>query len=411
MKVTESALSEPPPVRSGATLTPSPASSSELFLFGGETFNGSIAHYFNDLHVFSTSSSGWRSITSPNSPLPRSGHWVTATAHAGGTLWLFGGECSSPKMASFYHYNDFWTLSCSSREWSRVETKKGPPARSGHRIIGWKHLVVLFGGFQDTSQSTKYLNDLWVFDVNEYTWTQITLPTHAQRPDARSSFSMLPHEHGLVIYGGYSKKKSKSTPSGKKGKQAATEVGHIHEDSWLLKLDADLSKVRWERRKKPGNPPNPRRVGVTMASHKGRGIMFGGVFDREETDEELNSEFFNGLFAWGVDRNRFFPLVLRKPRAQQKRVVEARGGRRDRAKEGEEELLRNLAMLEGKSADDIKAEEDEMKKEEEKAKSTIMQQDLSLSLPSPRFHCALAVQDDVVGSSTLTISASYADLP
>lgn len=49
------------------------------------------------------------------------------------------GEFSSPKQGTFYHYNDFWHLDPSSREWSRIETKtKGPPARSGHRMTYFK---------------------------------------------------------------------------------------------------------------------------------------------------------------------------------------------------------------------------------------------------------------------------------
>lgn len=407
LKVTETVLSEPPPVRSGATLTASPTTS-ELFLFGGELFNGSVAHFFNDLTIYSPSNNLWRSISSPNAPLPRSGHWLTATPHSGGTLWLFGGEFSSPKQNTFHHYHDFWSFDIKAREWSRIETKgKAPPARSGHRMIGWKNYIVLYGGFQDTSLSTKYLNDLWVFDIDSYTWTGITLPTHSQRPDARSSFSFLPTEIGAVLFGGYSKQKvqtSGASSTGRKqqiGKNTTTEVGHIHDDTWVLRLDTDLTKIRWERRKKPGNLPNPKRVGVTMAFHKGRGIMFGGVHDAAETDESLESVFFNELYAWSTDRNRFFPLVLRKPKQGKRAVVEQRGGRRDRAREGEEELLRNLARLEaeaaGRSAADVDAEEAKKAEEEEAARqAALAQQELTLELPSVRFNTALAVLDDIL---------------
>lgn len=49
------------------------------------------------------------------------------------------GEFSSPKQGTFYHYNDFWRLDPSSREWTRIESKsKGPPARSGHRMTYFK---------------------------------------------------------------------------------------------------------------------------------------------------------------------------------------------------------------------------------------------------------------------------------
>lgn len=63
----------------------------------------------------------------------------------------------------------------------------------------WKHLIILFGGFYDpgiismyfldglqlsleTSYSARYLNDLWVFDTQEYMWTQVELKETDYRP-------------------------------------------------------------------------------------------------------------------------------------------------------------------------------------------------------------------------------------
>ncbi|KAG0641004.1 hypothetical protein HOY80DRAFT_883886 [Tuber brumale] len=414
LKVTETPLPAPPPARANATLAAAP-SGKELFLFGGETFNGAIANFFNELFVYNPAHDEWRQITSPNSPLPRSGHCVTTSQYGGGntgSMWLFGGEFSSPKQGTFYHYNDFWRFDIGSREWARVEGKGGgrggsggggPPARSGHRMVAWKNYILVMGGFQDTSSTTKYLSDLWAFDTNLYTWTAISLPAHAQRPEARSSFSLLPHEQGAVLFGGYSRVKSSSVPSvgHKKGgggsKASSGSVAWkpvIHQDTWFLRMDQDLTKVRWERRKKPGNPPNPPRVGVTMAWHKGRGILFGGVKDEEDSDEGLESTFFNDLFAWGIDRNRFFPLVLRKPRVQKKAGNERGGGRRDRAREAEEDLLRNLKALEAVGKDDYDAEEEE--KKEEKGPVVIKEQAMSLELPHERFNAALAVLGDVL---------------
>ena len=83
-----------------------PVNTNELFLFAGETFNGSLTT-FNDLNIYNAATDNSRCVTSPNSPLPRSGHWICATQHAGGTLWLFGGEFSSPKQNTFYNCNDF----------------------------------------------------------------------------------------------------------------------------------------------------------------------------------------------------------------------------------------------------------------------------------------------------------------
>lgn len=141
LKVTETPC-DPPRARASATLLASPAGD-ELFLFGGEYFNGALATFFNDLHVYIINRDEWRKIDSPNTPLPRSGHAWCRGGNAGG-IWMFGGEFSSPKQGTFYHYNDFWKFEPSDREWTRIETKgKTPPARSGHRMTYYKNYIIL----------------------------------------------------------------------------------------------------------------------------------------------------------------------------------------------------------------------------------------------------------------------------
>jgi hypothetical protein len=342
--------------------------------------------------------------------LPRSGHAWTRGGNAGG-VYLFGGEFSSPKQGTFYHYNDFWRLEPSSREWTRIEAKgKGPPARSGHRMTYYKNYIILFGGFQDTSQNTKYLQDLWLYDTHNYTWHSPNISTASQKPDARSSFSLLPHESGAVLYGGYSRVKA-TTAMSSNNKIAAKRQAlkpMVHQDAWFLRITPPASDgpanalptVRWERRKRPANAPNPPRAGATMAYHKSRGICFGGVHDVEESEEGMDSEFFDTLFAWNIDRNRFFPLTLRRPKTGAKKPVQAdRGGKRGRGKADEEELLRNLARLETKGNlegnnknEDMDADVSETKEEE----TPKIEQPILHAMPHPRFNAQLAVQDDVL---------------
>jgi N-acetylneuraminic acid mutarotase len=136
LKVTEE-TSGPPTPRSSSTIVASPSNRNELLVFGGENFDGTLATFFNNLYIYLIDRGEWREVTSPNSPLPRSGHAWCRGGNAGG-VYLFGGEFSSPKQGTFYHYNDFWHLDPTSREWSRIESKKGPPARSGHRMTYYK---------------------------------------------------------------------------------------------------------------------------------------------------------------------------------------------------------------------------------------------------------------------------------
>ena len=306
-------------------------------------------------------------------------------------------------------FKQFWRFEPSAREWTRIETRgKAPPARSGHRMTYYKNYIILFGGFQDTSQQTKYLADLWLYDTQNFVWHNPVLPLATQKPEARSSFTFLPHESGAVLYGGYSRVKSTVTGKHTKGGgQAQRNVLKplVHQDCFFLRIVQPAAEappnspptVRWERRKKPANGPNPPRAGATMAYHKGRGIMFGGVHDVEESEEGIDSEFFNNLFAWNIERNRYFQLSLRKPRTNQRKLQgDTRSGRRGRGQANEDELLRNLAALEtGKSLADADDMDVEKASEDQDGKQLPMKEVL-LEFPHPRFNAQLTVQDDVL---------------
>jgi len=411
LAVTESKCPPPPP-RSAGTLIAHPTDAREVFLFGGEHFNGALATFYNELFVYRVRDDEWRRVTSPNSPLPRSGHAMCAQPNTG-DLYLFGGEFSSPKQGTFYHYSDFWRLDPGSREWEKIETKgQTPSARSGHRMVGFKRYIILFGGFQDTSAQTKYLNDVWIYDCNTFTWHTPVLPPAAGRPDARSSFSFLPHETGAVLYGGYSRIKASTTAGAKTkgGRQGSRVVMKpvVHQDTWFLRIAAPgpdathntLPTVRWERRKRPANTPAPARAGATMVHHKGRGIAFGGVHDIEESEEGIDSEFFNQLWAYNIDRNRFFQLALRRARPTKKAIAGAGAekARRGRGRADEEELLRNLALIEKSgnldADNDVKIDMGDNSDDDEE--ETKIQKPVVYEMPHPRFNAQLAVQGDVL---------------
>lgn len=407
LKVTEQPCNAPSP-RSAATFIASPSSKNELFLFGGEYYDGLSASFYNDLFVYQINQGEWRQVTSPNSPLPRSGHAWCRGGNTGG-IYLFGGEFSSPKQGTFYHYNDFWYLDPDTREWTRLESKgknKSPPARSGHRMTYWKNFILLFGGFQDTSQQTKYLQDTWVYDTRENVWHEFKLPPASQKPDARSSFSWLPHESGVVLFGGYSRVKALvgTKQQSKAGPQRNVLKPMLHQDSWFLRLALPAGDVapgtppvmRWERRKRPANVVSPARAGITMTYHKGRGLLFGGVHDVEASEEGIESEFFQDLYIYNIDRNRMFPLGLRRLKTTARAQTKATRVR-NRGKADEEELLKNLAALETKGAihqdDDI---EMDLGKEEDESDSEKKVYPVKFEFPHSRFNALLTVQEDTL---------------
>ncbi|PPQ88882.1 hypothetical protein CVT25_009117 [Psilocybe cyanescens] len=339
--VTEELVEGPPSRRANATLTTCP-NGNHLWCIGGEFFSeDGKAYFYNDTFRYTPEKDEWRKFVSPTCPGPRSAHAVVASPGGGGKLFLFeiqGGEFSSLHQNSFHHYRDFWCFDISTHSWDRIDTKIRPTARSGHRMAVWKHLIILFGGFYDPGITTRYLNDLWVFDTQEYSWTLIEMSLAISRPSPRSGFSFLPCADGIVLYGGYCKEYVK-------GKRP---VGVMLEDTWLLKitmpsddtplspttstpkstkpkpssskLSANMPTFKWEKRKRPSDAYAPcLRSGCTMAlwAAKGMGILFGGVTDEDTSEERLDSVFWNDLYGYTLaGKGKWVSMTLKKPKAK-----------------------------------------------------------------------------------------------
>ncbi|KAI8926755.1 hypothetical protein BC831DRAFT_455314 [Entophlyctis helioformis] len=304
-KVTEEFDCPPPSRRCNASLTANPLNPAELLLFGGEFYDGRTVHMYNELFRYNTEKKEWRKTTSPNSPGPRSSHQVVITP--AGRLFLWGGEFVSPNETNFFHWKEgMWTMDLKANAWERLDMRNAPPPRSGHRMTLWKHYIVLFGGFFDNVTTTKYYDDTWLFDTLEFKWIKLDIPE--PRPPSRSGCQLFTHNDTVCLFGGYSKVFVK----GKK------PVGVVHSDVWVLKMSPQVESIRWERRKKPGGVGPTQRSGCTMTVHKGRGILFGGVSDVQETEEQLESIYHNDLYQYQIDANKWFPLTLR-PSAGAKR--------------------------------------------------------------------------------------------
>ena len=375
-----------PSKRTNGTIVAAPmAQRRELFLFGGEVANSQgIVHFYNDLNVYSPDSDTWRRYISKNSPLARSSH--SMCFHPSGIMVLHGGEFSSPKQSTFHHYSDTWILDVETKEWAKVDEKRCPSGRSGARMTVWKNYVILSGGFRDLGTHTTYLNDLWLFDVMNYKWTQVEFPQTMSMPDPRSGHSLICYNDELILYGGYTKVKA--------GK--GLQKGKVLTDTWTLKMKSDIKSLRWERKRKQGWQPTP-RVGCSMQLHKGRGYLFGGVYDLDETEETLSSEFYNTLLSYNCETNRWFNSKLKA--RKKKEVFKKEKVNRDKELEDilneilknanlndddddeESESLKTDTDLESKAASD---EEEEKKKE----------YPVRNQMPHERFNALTCVMDD-----------------
>ncbi|KAJ7273698.1 hypothetical protein B0H12DRAFT_1319722 [Mycena haematopus] len=342
-KVTEELADGPPSRRANATLTACP-NGNHLWCIGGEFFSeDGKAYFYSDVYRYSPEKDEWRRFVSPTCPGPRSAHAVAASPAGGGKIFLFGSEFSSLHQNSWLHYRDFWCFDIQTHMWDRIDTKIRPSARSGHRMAIWKHFIVLFGGFYDPGVTSaflvlhaccigakcgifvaRYLNDLWLFDLQEYKWRQIEYRETDLRPSPRSGFSFLPTPDGIVLHGGYCKEYAK-------GKRP---MGVMLEDTWFLKMtlntpdsvsaksSSDLLVVKWERRKRPSTAYAPAlRSGCTMTpwAAKNTGILFGGVTDEDTGEETLDSVFWNDLNGYQIaGKGKWISMTLKRPKSKGK---------------------------------------------------------------------------------------------
>jgi len=327
---------EPPGHRSSFSMTAHP-DNPEIVFFGGEFYNGQRTAVFNDLLVYSLKRLQWTQIKSPGGPPPRAAHQAAMVSQAGGQLWIFGGEFTSPNESQFYHYKDLWCFHFASKRWEKVVATGGPSARSGHRMVVSKKLLLVFGGFHDNLRECKYYNDLYSFNLESRVWTKLAVS--GPEPSPRSACQLFTAPDGrIVVYGGFCKEKVKRV-----------ERGVTHADMYLLspdKHDPTGTKWRWQTVKQVGQRPEPLlRTGLCSAvGRDGRVYLFGGVMDtgkegeeEEESDDEEEEEgrFFNELYSVAVEGERatWFQVTLtgrkdpgeKKKRRKDKEDVEEEG--------------------------------------------------------------------------------------
>ncbi|XP_022843585.1 kelch domain-containing protein 4 isoform X1 [Olea europaea var. sylvestris] len=300
-----------PSPRSNCSLTINPLKDTELILYGGEFYNGSKTFVYGDLYRYDVEKQEWKLISSPNSPPPRSAHQAVSWKNY---LYVYGGEFTSPNQERFHHYKDFWMLDLKTNRWEQLNYKGCPSPRSGHRMVLYKHKIIVFGGFYDTLREVRYFNDLHIFDLDQFKWQEIKPTPGCMWPSPRSGFQFVVYQDEIYLYGGYSKEVSSD--------KSVSEKGIVHSDMWCL----DPRTWEWNKVKKSGMPPGP-RAGFSMCVHKKRAVLFGGVVDMEMEGDLMMSLFLNELYGFQLDTHRWYPLELRKEKATKDKLKKSSGER------------------------------------------------------------------------------------
>ena len=170
-----------PSTRANFSFTYAPTTG-EMYLFGGEYYNGLENVVYDDFYKFNPESrpiisnpetqanetldcsktttqnhnddepqkrlGEWKQIISPLTPPARCAH---SSVYYNNSIYIFGGELATT--SQFHHYRDFWRFDISTNTWEEVRFRGSvsstPSPRSGHRCVVWRHYMILFGGFYE----------------------------------------------------------------------------------------------------------------------------------------------------------------------------------------------------------------------------------------------------------------------
>ena len=192
-------------VRAGGGKTPSPRFGHTAVVRGDTmlVFGGRNTRCNNELWMYSFVDKTWSEVVAPKDtalPTARAGH--TAVMMEDGYMLLFGGVAENPTSGQHsWWLNDLWAFDVQGKTWSQVLTKGGqvPAERKGHTAVTHRHSMFVFGGGQDDLSLT---SDLWEFNHHTKKW--VSRRYTGYRPLERMYHVSAVNGHNMIVFGGRS---------------------------------------------------------------------------------------------------------------------------------------------------------------------------------------------------------------
>jgi len=242
--------------------------SDKLILFGG--FNGTS--YFSDTWAYDYNTNTWTNMNPSTHPSAR---YQSAMAYdsesdkiilfggfgdAGGggymmehdyTTYSSSGSEPSPSGGGSV-LGDVWAYDYNTNTWTQKSMAISPPARYQSAMVydSKSDRILLYGGYSSGSP----LSDMWAYNYNTDTWTQISLKSY---PVAKYSYGMAYDSESdkVILFGGYSLS------------------GTILDQTWAY----DYNTNTWLHLNPSVIPPERTDFSMVYDSESDRIILYGGV--------------------------------------------------------------------------------------------------------------------------------------
>jgi hypothetical protein len=143
----------------------------------------------------------WREITPSEGPVPRP-RFNAAAIHdpLEHRMVVFGGRTSGSDL------NDVWAFDLETETWTELTPSEGtaPSSRSSHNAVydPGSHSMLIWSG-QMLDGGREFLNDVWAFDLESHTWSQFQPPD--PKPNKRYGTAAIfdPRARALVNFAGF----------------------------------------------------------------------------------------------------------------------------------------------------------------------------------------------------------------
>ena len=230
--------------------------------FGPKRFNG-------DTWIYSVEYANWARLEPPSSPSARGRHQMTFDRSRKQIL-LFGGRFRPEGASGNYTlFNDLWAFDVNTDTWTQLPTMGDTPSARGNSAMLYDDIndrVLLFGGSTSPNGlSFAPQNDLYRLDLDTNTWTRIQ-STSTNMPEARlfHGLAMDGPLNKLILYG---------------GGDANAFVGPFINDVWSFDLSTETWELLWLPSASSPGPPARINPGMIEDRSRGRFVVFAGHDD------------------------------------------------------------------------------------------------------------------------------------
>ena len=158
--------------------------------------NGTVLDdsYLNTVYLYNPDTGAWEIIHPDSAPTNRIGYSVAEAAP--GLIFLFGGKDFS--RSGFPLVNDLWVFNTGEGTWTEITPRQGPAPRSGSSLTAVSEDELLLWGGEDMNGG--YPPEVWKYSVSDGDWKRVeTANTPAGRRYHGACF--LPGA-GLAVLGG-----------------------------------------------------------------------------------------------------------------------------------------------------------------------------------------------------------------